>query len=352
MPCDAPAESQACARKRAKRVAGFFSITHKWARTSGRPLPGAPLPMGHRSAVAEGRETSTEPRCGCPSSLGAEIVIGDVTDAAALADALQGCSRVAHFAGLLASRTYGWSEYLRVNVEATEQLARLSAVEGVDRFLFTSSVWACGFRHTGSIDESTPLEVVEEPYGESKRQAQLKVLEVVHDLGLPAVIVQPAPVYGPYDRAWTLALLRLLRKGMLARPGGGRGRVQPIFVDGMAVGCVAALDRGRVGEVYLLCGPEDMAVGEFFTRFAKVLGRSFVPPLPRAAAIGSAKVMEAWARRTGGDPAYTCESIRGMCMDCIYNDGKARRELGFDPQTSIEAGMQAVEAWFKQERPL
>lgn len=285
-------------------------------------------------------------------ALGADVLMGDITDAAALADAVSGCSRVVHFAGLLASRVYDWSDYLRVNVEATEQLARLSAVEGVSRFLYAGSVWAYGFRHAGSIDESTPLDVVEEPYGESKRQAQLKVLDAVRNLALPAVIVQPSPVYGPYDRAWTLSLLRLSKKRMLARPGGGRGRVQPIFVDDLAAGCIAALDRGRVGEAYMLCGPEDMAVGEFFTRFARVVGRDFVPSLPRAATIASAKLMEAWARRTGGDAPYTCESIRSMCMECIYDDGKARRELGFDPKTSIEAGMRAVESWVQRERPL
>ena len=291
-------------------------------------------------------------RAGELRALGAEVVVGDITDAEAVAQAVHGCSRVAHFAGLLASRTYSWPEYLRVKVDATDQLARLSAAEGVERFLYVSSVWAYGFRHSGVVDESTPLEAVEEPYGESKRQAQMRVLNAFRELGLPAVIVQPGPVYGPGDRAWTLSLLRLLKKRMLARPGGGRGRVQPIFVEDVAAGCMAALDRGRAGEAYLLCGSEDIAVGEFFTLFANMLGRSFVPPLPRAAAIGSAKMLEAWARRTGGEPPYTCESIRALCMDCVYDVAKARRELGFDPQVSIEVGMQAVEAWYRQQRPL
>ncbi len=83
-------------------------------------------------------------------------------------------------------------------------------------------------------------------YCDTKVAAQEAIESLVRERGLPAVIVQPSEVYGPGDLNWTLRPFRMIKSGSMIVPG--EGVMQPIYVDDLADGIVAAMRRGRVGE--------------------------------------------------------------------------------------------------------
>lgn len=280
---------------------------------------------------------------------GAELVEGDVTDSEAVRRGVRGCDLVLHFAGVLARRFEPRSRYWAVNVEATRSIAAASAIGGVELFLLASSAWAYGFDAGSSVvDEHTEPRGLWESYSASKLAAEKLVLELAAR-GLPAVIVQPSPVYGPFDESWTLLPARMIAAGRMVLPGGGRGLIQPIFIDDVAEGVMAALREGRPGERYLLCGERVLTIAEFFACYGAMLGRGRMLPVPVPLCHAVALASDALAAATGHPGFVTRTAVYGTTMSCRYDGSKASRDLGFRPATSLDEGMAAVRAWLEQQ---
>lgn len=149
---------------------------------------------------------------------GAAIIHGDLRDKALLQKSITGCHAVFHIGGALTdfkSRTY----YHDVNVVATKTLADAALAESVDRFIHISTVSVYGLDARGLINEHAPLIPSNDFYTDTKLLAEQYIRRLI-DKGLPAIIVQPAPAYGPGDEHWTLRPLRLIISGkMLMVPG-------------------------------------------------------------------------------------------------------------------------------------
>jgi len=193
-------------------------------------------------------------RTGSASGLRAEgmdVAIGDLTDPSSLAKAVEGCDAVAHFAGVLGDEAVPWARFMAVNVEGTRSLLTSAVESGVRRFLYASSVWAYGFDAGPGTDETTPARPCGDPYCDTKLLAQNIVLDAARRGDVSAVVVQPSPVYGPQDDAWTAAPLRLLRRRLLAVPGRSGGMIQPLYVSDAVDGALAALTRGESGQAYI-----------------------------------------------------------------------------------------------------
>ncbi len=283
-------------------------------------------------------------------SMGSEVVRGDMTDAASLRAAVDGCQGVVHTAGVLGDEFQPLDTFRAVNVEGTRALAEAALAAGVERFLHISTVAVYGFGAGAGTNERSPRRPGKDPYCLTKDEGQSVVERMAQDRGLPSVVVQPSQVYGPKDEAWTLGPLRLLKAGKLVLPSRGRGLVQPIFVDDLAEGIQSSLERGRTGEAYILCGARVVTVEEFFGHFARMVGKSRIPSVPVWLAAGIASLSEAAAKLTGKPPVFTRSAVRFITdFETTYDGAKARAELGFEPRTSLEEGMEKVRRWLEEE---
>jgi nucleoside-diphosphate-sugar epimerase len=279
---------------------------------------------------------------------GAEIVKGDMTDQASLRSAVEGCRAVFHFAGVLADEFKPASYFRRVNVEGTRALAEAALAGGVERFIHASTVAVYGFDAGARTSERAAHVLNGDPYSDTKLEGQAVVEELAAERGLPAVIIQPSQVYGPGDDTWTAGPVRLALTGRLVLPGGGRGLLQPIFVDDLAEGVLAAAERGRTGEAYILCGSEVVTVADFFGRLARMAGRNKIPSVPYWVGFSAAALSEWWARLSGAAPAFTRSAVRFVNQRRTSFDGtKAEKELGFVPRTTLDSGFEAVHAWLQ-----
>ena len=162
-----------------------------------------------------------------------------------------------------------------VNVEGTRAVMRAALEAGLGRVVHVSSVATLKPRADGSpateADAARPEEAIG-PYKRSKTLAERAVEEMVAARGLPAVIVNPSTPIGPRDRRPTPTGRVIL--------DAARGRI-PAYVatglnlahaDDVARGCVAALERGRIGERYVL-GGQDVPLGEMLRHIARRSGR-------------------------------------------------------------------------------
>jgi len=281
-------------------------------------------------------------------SLGAEIIVGDITDGSALSRAVKGCELVFHFAGVIGNRFKPRSYFDAVNVEGTRVLAEAAVEKSIEGFVYTSTVGVYGLNAKADTDESSPHLLSKDPYCDTKLQAERIVRGLFHRRHLPCVIVQPSPVYGPRDETWTHYPIELMRTGKMVVVNGGKGLIQPIYVTDLVDGILLAARRGRAGESYILSGPEVVTAREFFGYYARMLKRGSIPSVPGWLALGLASVFECVSKVIHKPMPFTRSAVRGTMMHATYNIDKAKRELGFNPKTRLEQGMAFVEEWLKE----
>ena len=280
---------------------------------------------------------------------GATVVSGDVTDPAALPAAVTGCQAVFHFAG--ATNEFKPREHFeRVNVEGTRLLAETSLKAGVERFVHASTVWVYGLWAGPGVCETSLCSESGQSYADTKIGAERVIRRFAAEKGLPAIILQPSEVYGPDDPHWTERPLALIRAGRMVLTGGGKGLTQPIFIDDLVAGVLAAAGKGRPGETYILCGPEAVTFRDYFMSFARMLGKKRLPAIPARLALGTAALAEWAARVSGRPPVFTRQEILATTATATYDGGKAARELGFVASTTPAEGMRRVEDWLLSGR--
>ncbi len=279
--------------------------------------------------------------------LAVERVEGDINDPPSLVRTLpREVDAVFHVAGSTALWSKLDAGQDRINIEGTRNMVEAALAAGAKRFVHTSSISAWGMC-TGTIDETTPQLGASSPvnYQRSKLAAEGEVRKGIAR-GLQAVIVNPAGIIGPYDTAGYARLFRMVHTGRL--PGVPPGSLSFCDVREVAKAHIAAAERGRVGELYLL-GGANASLLELVRIIGGLDGRK-VPV--RASPAWLLKVLaeagEALALFTGKQPALTREAAamatRSMFCDC----SKAVRELGFE-RVPLEKMAADCHGWMKAE---
>lgn len=275
---------------------------------------------------------------------GAEIVYGDMTESDSLKNAVQGCQVIFHFAGAVSE--YKPLTYFRsINVDGTKMLAEAAIDAHIERFLYACSIRVFGLDAEKNTDESCAHNPSNDMYSDTKLEGEKVIRTLIKNRGLPAVIVYPSVVYGPYDDAWTMISINLIRQGRMMLFDGGKGMMTPIFIDDLVNGVLAAAQKGVVGEGYILVGPENVTVGEFEKSLAHIVGRDHLHSLPSWAGIAIATLAELEAKIFRHAPVFTRRQVRRTIMQATYSGKKAKDELGFEPHAKLSDGMHKVEEW-------
>jgi len=283
------------------------------------------------------------------AGLEAEVVLGDLTDAASLAVAAAGCRYVVHVAADYRFWVPEPQAMLRANVDGTLAVMRAAMAAGAERVVHCSSVAAVGFSADGTpADENTPAKEADfvGTYKRSKFLAERAVLELVRQEGLPAVVVNPAAPVGPRDIKPT-PTGKMIRDAAAGRmPAYIDTGLNVVHVDDVAEGHALALERGRIGERYIL-GGENLLLKDLLALVAEVAGRR--PPrieLPEAVVWPAALVMEALARLTGIPPMITRDHLKMARKKMFFSSAKAERELGYAARP-VRAAIEDAVAWFR-----
>jgi nucleoside-diphosphate-sugar epimerase len=276
-----------------------------------------------------------------------EVCVGSLTDVPSLERAVKDCNVVFHFAGVL-SEFKPLAYYRQVNVEGTRALARAAVVCGVERFIHTSTVWVYGMSAGTNINENFPRLSSGHLYADTKQEAEAAIFQLVKEQGLPAVVIQPSEVYGPNDPNWTMRPIERLRCGQMIWVDGGNGLIQPIYIDDLVDGILAAAHGGAIGQAYILCGNQVVTIRDYFGYFARMLEKNQIPSVPGWLALRLATLVELAAQILHRPPIFTRGEIRALMLHATYDGNKAQRELGFTPKLSLEEGMRKVETWLHQ----
>jgi dihydroflavonol-4-reductase len=283
------------------------------------------------------------------AGLDAEIVTGDLTDPASLQRAASGCQYVFHVAADYRVWVPDPDAMLRANVEGALAMVRAAADAGAERIVHTSSVAALGQIGDGTpADENIPAEEADfvGVYKRSKFLAERAVLDLARSEALPVVVVNPAAPVGPRDIKPTPTGKMILDAAAGRMPAYIDTGLNVVHVDDVAEGHVLAMEKGRVGERYIL-GGDNMPLKDILALVADVAHRR--PPfirLPEPVLWPAAIVMEKLAAITGIAPLMTRDHLKMARKKMFFSSAKAVTELGYRPRPARIAIEDAV-AWFK-----
>jgi dihydroflavonol-4-reductase len=278
----------------------------------------------------------------------AEIIFGDLNDPAAVARAVAGCRYVFHLAADYRIWVPNPTQMLRTNVEGTTGLMRAAQAAGVERIVHCSSVAALGLTKDGSpANEDTPVDPkkIAGSYKRSKYLGEQAVRQLIRDEGLPAVIVNPAAPVGIRDIKPTPTGRMIVDAANGRIPAYMNTGLNLVRVDDVAIGHVLALERGRIGEGYIL-GGENLTLHEILTMITHEVGRK--PPWLKVSPTlmwPVAWVDELLARVFKLQPRVTRDHLRMARSKMYFSSEKAIRELGYAPRPVRPAIKEAV-AWF------
>jgi dihydroflavonol-4-reductase len=278
---------------------------------------------------------------------------GDLRDPLSLAAALKGVRFLFHAAADYRLWARNREEIRRNNVEGTRLIMEEALRAGVERIVYTSSVATLKLVGGAPATEDHPLAEEEAigAYKRSKVAAERLVEAMVRRDGLPAVIVNPSTPIGPRDVRPTPTGRIIIEAASGRMPAFVDTGLNLVHVDDVAAGHLAALERGRIGERYIL-GGENVLLADMLADIARLVGRR--PPtlkLPRAAVYPIAYGAELVAKVRGVEPFVTLDGLRMARHRMFFDDAKARGELGYAARPYRNGLIDAI-AWFRSHGAL
>ena len=276
-----------------------------------------------------------------------QFAVGDVRDTASLELAIpEGVDAIFH----VAADTSCWSRHdaaqTVTNVTGTRNLANAARTRGAKRLVLTSTAASFG-RQKGPVSELTQSNGASSwiNYERSKWLSEEEVRQAAR-AGLPAVIVNPCAVFGPYDTSVWGGVFTAIRDGKmkLIPPGS-----MPInHASEVARAHIAAAERGRSGENYIL-GGEHAPLVDIFRQMARLMGMELRAPVaPRLLFKGMARVAGFVGSLTGKEPDMTPEMAELLCGENLVATDKAERELNYRPPP-LKQCLEDSYLWLKAE---
>lgn len=306
-----------------------------------------------RALVAAGTEVRVLVRSGTDlralDGVPVESVQGDLCDAASLRAALTGCQQLYHVAAHYALWARDPSVFYRVNVDGTKALMDAAREVGIERIVYTSSVAALGVPEPGGVANEETQSSLEHMIGDYKRSKFLAEQEVIKfaKVGLPVVIVNPSAPIGVFDVKPTPTgqIVVDFMKGRI--PAYMETGMNLTDVEDVAVGHLRAMERGRIGERYIL-GNRNLMLRDIFEMLSAITGvRAPTIKLPRGFVLPLAHINQ-WIADyvTHRTPRIPLEGVRMAKYLMHYDCSKAVRELDL-PQTPVEVALEKAVRWFR-----
>jgi nucleoside-diphosphate-sugar epimerase len=286
---------------------------------------------------------------------GVKLVRGDITDRESLLGGMEGCDRVFHLAAYAKNWAPDPAIYDRMNVEGMNNVFDAAEKLGVRRVVWTSTQLTFGPTRPGEERGEDSPRINDRfltDYERTKTIAERQALERA-GRGFPVVIVNPCRVYGPglltegnsvsllidqYDRGKVPVLLNR-----------GVNVGNWVLVDDVVQGHLLAMEKGRVGQRYLL-GGENASLKRFFRLIDQVSGkRHFQVPMLRFGPLVFAYLQKKRAEWFHVYPQITPGWMRTFVTDWAHSSKKAEQELGYRP-TPLAEGLRITYEWLQRVR--
>ena len=236
------------------------------------------------------------------------------------------------------------SEFRKVNVEGTLNLARQAALAGVRRFIFVSSIKANGEETVLDVPYSADAQASPiDPYGISKLEAEQGLLSLAAETGMEVVIIRPVLVYGPGVKANFLSMMHWLHRGVPLPFGAVHNKRSLVALDNLVDLIVTCIDHpAAANQIFLVSDGEDLSTTELLRRMGMALGKpARLLPVP------------SWLIKRGAAILGKQALAQRLCGSLQVDINKSRELLGWVPPVSVdEALRRAAEHFLAQQKPV
>ena len=280
---------------------------------------------------------------------GADVRVGDLADAAAVAAAVRGCEVVYHIAATYREVGQGDAAYTRVNVDGTRHVLEGALSVGVRRVVHCSTGGVHGHIEHPPANESAPYSP-----GDVYQRTKLEAEHVASAFGarhpLEVVIARPIGIYGPGDRRF-LKMFRGIARGRFPMLGSGEVFYHLTYIDDLVRGFALC---GRVpsaaGRTYILAGPEYTTLNELVGLIAADLG--VAPPrlhLPVWPVWIAGAICELACVPFGIEPPLFRRRVDFYRKSRAFDTTRAREELGYNPTVDLRTGIHRTAGWYRAQ---
>ena len=283
-----------------------------------------------------------------------EYISGDITDKESLRNGMSGCGYVFHLAAYAKNWAADPQTYTKVNIEGTKNVFSVAQEQNVERIVWTSTIVTLGSTPPGVVGNEQMLRQTERCFTEYERTKTVMEREAAEWVknGLPLVIVNPTRVFGPGLQSESNSVTRLIdqyRRGLfpiLLNWGVNIGNYG--FIDDIAEGHLLAMERGKIGERYIL-GGENVTLEGFFQMVDKTDGKKrFQLKILWVIPMLVAHYLALQAKCLGIYPSITPGWVRTFLVDWAFSTEKAERELGYRV-TPFEEAIRRTCQWLDEQ---
>lgn len=275
---------------------------------------------------------------------GVRLRRADLRDRTAIGELVSGQELVFHAAGWLR----GDPEQARpVNVDATVDLVRAAAEEGVDRVVHVSTLGVYRRPASGDelpLDESHPVSPDSGgTYERTKAEGDLRAREVADDQGLDLSVARPGMVFGPRSRTWTVGMCRAVCDGRRVLIGDGTGHFHPLYVDDLTDALILCATTPRAsGEAYNFC-EEPVTFRSYLAEYGELCGGRE----PRSLPLWLARLVAAAGRLPGVSTPVDDTWLALATNRLRFSTARAREDLGWRPRVGYEEGLERTKRWLR-----
>lgn len=280
-------------------------------------------------------------------NLGVEVIFGSTTDFAIAQKACQGVDIVLH-TEQLAQEAGALKDFRQINVDGAVNIAKAAKAAGVKTFIHLSSVLVYGFDYPNQVTETWALSHVDNPYCQTKIEAEAELLKLNHPPDFGVVIIRAGDVYGPGSIPWIVRPVHFMRQKLFACASDQPGVINHVYVDNLINAIFLSIEKESYGEIFNITDGQDTSCQDYFTRLAKVSGS------PTPLSLGKDEIKLFLKLRVQGQKLFRKkadilpESIDFMTRPYAYSIAKAQELLNYTPKVDLEEGLRRTQEWLEK----
>ncbi|MDT8401020.1 MAG: NAD-dependent epimerase/dehydratase family protein [Bacteroidales bacterium] len=277
-----------------------------------------------------------------------EYFFGNIISPDDVENASRSCDYIIHTAAITEQTLPKLNDYLKVNVEGTQNIVKSAIKNRVKRLIYVSSTNSVGYgdkKNPGTEVLAAMKPYTESHYANSKFMAEEEVLHAVEKNGLNALILNPSFMIGPYDSRPSSGRILLIgyRDRVVFLTSGGRNFVP---VEDVAIGACNALTMGRKGEKYLLTNA-NLSYKEFYDIVDEITGFKRMKIIMPSLLVKGVGMLGSMAALSGRHVLLNHNNAKILTVRNFYSADKAVKELDF-PQSDIRTGITRALQWFRE----
>ncbi|WP_414755454.1 NAD-dependent epimerase/dehydratase family protein [Anabaena sp. CCY 9910] len=300
-------------------------------------------------AIAQGmkvRGLQTSTNKDKAQKLGAEVIVGRITDEAIAHKACQGVDIVLH-TEQLTEEAGPIKNFREINVAGAVNMAKAAKNAGVKCFVHLSSVMVYGFNYSDRITESGTLSGDNNPYCQTKIEAETELLPLNSPPDFGLIIIRAGDIYGPGSIPWIVRPILMMRQKLFAYANEGQGVINHVYIDNLIDAIFLAVEKDAYGEIFNITDGEETSWKEYFMRLAAMEGASAPMSIPKDEMKLFLKLRNQGQKLFRKKADILPESVDFMTRPYAYSITKAQTILDYKPKVDLEKGLSQTKIWLQ-----